>query len=81
MIKPNTLFKVKDRLCYSKTEIYISEIPNKKSLIVVDLTTNTDYPDINALPVLQVFYETLEEKYILKNNFVILGETKDICLI
>lgn len=78
MIKPFTEFKIKNKLCYSHSEIY-TDILNQKSILVVDLNNNTDYANINAIPVLQLFYNTIEEEYILKNNFIILGGIEDIC--
>lgn len=77
IIKPFTEFKIKDKLYFSHREIN-TEILN--SYIILDLINKIDYPNINAFPTEQYAYNNIEEKYLLDNYFIKIGEVKDICL-
>ena len=71
-------FKINNKLVYSEFDIDLSIV---NSYLVIDFTSMTKYPNVNALPAIQLIYNIFEDKQIIKNNFVILGGVKDICLI
>lgn len=81
MINALTEFKINNKICYSHYPIKLSNEPGKCSVIVVDFDSNSNYNNIDAIPVLQFVYETLQEKYIIDTNCIVIGGTEDICLI
>lgn len=77
VIRKHTEFKVKNKLFYSEDIIDT----DYDGYLAIDLVSMTKYPNVDALPVKQVIAKTLEEEYMIKNTFLIVGGVKDICLI
>lgn len=76
IIKKHTEFKLNNKLCYSEDIVDT----DYDGYLVIDFVSMTKYPNVNALPVKQLVYHDLEEKYMIKETFLIIGGVKDICL-
>lgn len=77
MIKKLIKFHLKNTKVFSYEDVIIKNPEN--GIFILDMWNQCDEEDVEILPVKYVEYKTLQEKYLLKYDNIIVGRATDIC--
>ena len=77
MIKKLIKFHLKNTKVFSYEDVIIKNPDN--GIFILDMWNQCDEEDVEILPVKYVEYKTLQEKYLLKYDNIIVGRAADIC--
>ena len=77
VIKKLIKFHLKNTKVFSYEDIIINNPDN--GIFILDMWNQCDEENIETLPVKYVEYKTLQEKYLLKYDNIIVGRATDIC--
>lgn len=77
MIKKLIKFHLKNTKVFSYEDVIINNPDN--GIFILDMWNQCDEEDVEILPVKYVEYKTLQEKYLLKYDNIIVGRAADIC--
>lgn len=77
MIKKLNKFHLKNTKVFSYEDVIIKNPDN--GIFILDMWNQCDEENIETLPVKYVEYKTLQEKYLLKYDNIIVGRAADIC--
>ncbi len=77
MIKKLIKFHLKNTKVFSYEDVIIKNPDN--GIFILDMWNQCDEEDVEILPVKYVEYKTLQEKYLLKYDNIIVGRATDIC--
>ena len=77
MIKKLNKFHLKNTKVFSYEDVIIKNPDN--GIFILDMWNQCDEENIETLPVKYVEYKTLQEKYLLKYDNIIVGRAVDIC--
>ena len=77
VIKKLIKFHLKNTKVFSYEDVIIKNPEN--GIFILDMWNQCDEEDVEILPVKYVEYKTLQEKYLLKYDNIIVGRATDIC--
>ena len=78
-IRKNEVFALGSTRVIATEDIYIKD--KEQGYFILNFWDSCSYEDIEVLPVTYIPYTNDKQLYELRKNNIILGETKEICLI